>query len=311
MFDSTIEIDNVVLEGVAPPVVDVQLDPVFDTGVVGDNLTTLAAVDLIGSTDPDSLVSIDWDGDGTDDAQVDADFSGAYRFASVALSEGANDFRVTSTNSVGSTATTITVDRDSLPPTPVLNAPLPGAVTNVDSGFIEVTWTDVGVAGVDPETIDLSDVTITGVNVNGVDTVSPGRVRYSYTGSLPEGPIEVAFDLGAVADLAGASSVAATETFTIDRLGPTGSVVAPIGTTGEDLGYVDVQWTDVGLAGFDVDSIDPTDITISGVDVDTAQHLGSGLVRYHYNVDGDKLTAGNVVDHGWPGRRSRCSWQRE
>jgi len=65
----------------------------------------------------------------------------------------------------------------------------------------------------------------------------------------------------------------------------------PAATTSQDLGYIEVQWTDTGAAGVDAASFGIADVQITGVDIDQIEKLGNGLVRYRYNLDGDVLTA--------------------
>ena len=135
-FDSSIQIDEVVLEGIAPPALAVDLDPAFDSGASAtDHVTNLVAVDLIGSTEPFVEVSLDVDGDGNPDTQTTADSGGNYRFSAVPLGEGTNDFRVQAGNSQGVTTESVSVELDTAPPEAVLNAPLPGQLTNVESGL--------------------------------------------------------------------------------------------------------------------------------------------------------------------------------
>ena len=60
-----------------------------------------------------------------------------------------------------------------------------------------------------------------------------------------------------------------------------------------ELGYVEIEWTEAGeiLA----DTLDADDIMIPGVDVDRAEPVGNGKVRYWYNDDQESLTDG-VID---------------
>ena len=85
-------------------------------------------------------------------------------------------------------------------------------------------------------------------------------------------------------------------TLLLDTRAPEGTLIAPApnSLTNQDLGYVAVQWQDVGDAGLDASSFDPNDVTVTGVTVDRAEHLGNGLVRYWYRDDGDKLPDGSI-----------------
>ncbi len=294
-LDSTVTIDNVILDGLLAPSLSVRLDPAFDSGIADDNITSLASVDLIGTTEPDLLVSLDIDGDGFDDGDVTADSTGAYRFSALALSEGINTFRVHATNSMGEAIESIDIELDTIRPTAIVNAPTPGQITASDLGYVDVTWNDVGGSGVLLTSIDANGVTVTGVTVTSADVVAD-KVRYSYVGNLPEGQVDVMFAAGTVADLAGNESETSSHSFTVDRQGPSGALVTPSpgSTTSTDLGYVDVQWTDVGTAGVDPISIDKSDVTITGVTVDHIEDRGNGLIRYWYNDDSDGLVQGSV-----------------
>ncbi len=295
-LDSSVRIDNVILDGISAPALVVQLDPVFDTGAAADDdVTRLASIDLIGTTEPDLLVSLDIDGDGFDDGDVTADQNGQYRFPSLSLTEGSNAFRVRTANAMGETIQSVAIDLDTAPPAAVMNTPIPGQVTASDLGYVDVTWSDVGGSDMLLTTIDKNDLTVTGVTVTGAEVVA-GKVRYSYDGTLPEGQVEVTFAAGAVSDVAGNESEAATQSFTVDRQGPTGTMVTPSAdaTTTADLGYVEIQWTDAGAAGVDPISIDKNDVTITGVTVDHIEVRGNGLIRYWYNDDSDALVQGSV-----------------
>jgi hypothetical protein len=175
------------------------------------------------------------------------------------------------------------------------NAP-PGGLTNQQPGFIDIQWTDSGLAGLDPATFDATDVTITGVTVTEAVHQGSGLVRYSYSGSLAGGTVEVTRTSGAVSDLAGNTSPAGTDSFQLDTHPPGSALVSPApgSTISQDPGYIDIQWSDPGPASLDQATIDATDIVLSGVDVDSVQDLGNGLFRYHYNSDGDALADGPV-----------------
>jgi len=126
-LDGRVAIDDVRLIGFDPPVIDLHLDPAFDTGQPDDNLTNLAAVDLIGTTDPGQVVLIDVDGDGYDDGSATADQLGHYRIAGRPLTDGANTIRVQAANAQASAEAQVTIQRDSGPATGTLVAPAPAA----------------------------------------------------------------------------------------------------------------------------------------------------------------------------------------
>ncbi len=182
-------------------------------------------------------------------------------------------------------AVTATFTLDTQQPAGALIAPAAGSLTNQDLGYVDIQWTDSGLAGLDPATFDINDVTITGVAVDHVEIIGGGVVRYSYAGyALADGIVEVHVLADAVSDLAGNRNAAVTATFTLDTQQPTGALIAPAAgsLTNQDLGYVDIQWTDSGLAGLDPATFDINDVTITGVAVDHVAIIGGGVVRYSY-----------------------------
>src|SRR5690606_39775389 len=129
------------------------------------------------------------------------------------------------------------------PPAAVLNAPLPGQVTASDLGYIDIQWSDAGAAGLDPNSFDPGDVTITGVSVDHVEVLSGGLVRYHYADDsdlLAEGVIDVIITAGAVQDLTARVNSSPSINYNADRLGPSGSLVIPHADAviSEDLGYI-------------------------------------------------------------------------
>ncbi len=185
-------------------------------------------------------------------------------------------------------------------PAGMLDSPVPGSAINVDAGFVDVTWTDAGPSGIDATTLDVNDVRVAGVTIDRLQDLGNGQIRYWYNddgNTLPDGTIEVVLVDGEVMDVAGNRSSAATFGFTLDRLGPIGELASPGANqfTNVDAGYVDVDWTDRGLAGVDATSIDVGDITVSGVTIDRVEMLTDGDVRYWYNDNGDALAQGEVV----------------
>lgn len=105
----------------------------------------------------------------------------------------------------------------------------------------------------------------------------------------------------------GDDTVVAERTIVLDTQEPLGSLAFPAASSvvSEDPGYVEIQWTDPGAAGLDIATFGIDNITITGVTVDRVTELGNGLVRYHYDDDGDtlpdsrievRLVAGAVAD---------------
>ena len=89
-----------------------------------------------------------------------------------------------------------------------------------DLGYVDIEWTDPGPAALDTTSYGIDDIMITGVKVNSVTPMPGGVARYWYATDgdhLPAGTITVAGAAGAVADLAGNSSIAFTNSFELDR----------------------------------------------------------------------------------------------
>jgi len=116
---------------------------------VGDDLTRLATVRMIGTTDPAQPVLLDINGDGFNDGEATANGSGQFTFEAVALAEGANLVRLQATNEGGTTVASRNIVLDTQSPSGVLVTPQPGTFTNADLGYVEVQWTDAGPAGLD------------------------------------------------------------------------------------------------------------------------------------------------------------------
>ena len=91
---------RVVIDTAAPTSPVVQLDPVFDTGAVGDLETSSPHVSLVGSTEPDSRVTLTTTG-----AVVRADSQGSFRFEGVPLTLGSNTLNFDATDLAGNSST--------------------------------------------------------------------------------------------------------------------------------------------------------------------------------------------------------------
>jgi cyclophilin family peptidyl-prolyl cis-trans isomerase len=83
-----------------------------DTGTVGDKVTTMATVNLVGTTSPGVTVRLIQTG-----ATVTADTTGAFTFTGVSLAVGSNTFKVRARNAAGGTSTFITAITRSAAPT--------------------------------------------------------------------------------------------------------------------------------------------------------------------------------------------------
>jgi len=234
-YAGRVTIDDVAIAADVAPTL--QLDPAFDTGLPGDNLTRLATVDLIGTASPAAQLQLDRDGAGFDDGSAQATGGGQFRFFSVPLAEGSNTLRVQS--ATGREAESVVI-LDTQLPAGTLVTPAAGATTRQRLGYGGVQWADPGAAGLDAATFDAADVTITGVTVDRSEDRGGGLVRYWYDGGgeqLPQGPIGVALVAGVVADRAGNSDAGAQFDFTVDTFPPAAPVITGItDDTGTDAG---------------------------------------------------------------------------
>ena len=205
------------LQGAVPPSVSFVLDPATDSGAIGDNLTKFNPVNLVGVTDPNLSVSLDTNGDGFNDGTVTADANGHFTFSGTHLVEGANPVRVQATNAQGSTIASRTITVDTQPPTGTLVNPPPGTTTSSDLGYVDVQWTDPGVAGINSATFGTGNVTITGVTVDQVQDLGNNLERYRYNldgDTLHTGTVAVVLVGGQVADRAANFNAQATQSFT-------------------------------------------------------------------------------------------------
>jgi RHS repeat-associated protein len=99
------------------------------------------------------------------------------------------------------------------PPTGVLIAPAPGSTVSVDAGYVDVLWSDGDGSGIDPVTVDKSDIQVTGVTVTAVSDLGDGVWRYAYEGSLADGAVTVSLLANRVSDLHGNWNAAHSDTF--------------------------------------------------------------------------------------------------
>src|SRR5262249_10809801 len=166
---SIVMVDEVALSGALPPTLSLALDPVSDTGVLGDGITSATAVTLAGTTDPLQEVRLDVDGDGSDDMSTAADTAGLFHFANVRLKEGINNVRGSAADDLGATTVARTVARDSQDPAGDLAGALAGSVTDADLGCVAVRWQDAGGAGLDERTFGVDDIRIPGVTLDHID----------------------------------------------------------------------------------------------------------------------------------------------
>jgi len=135
---------------------------------------------------------------------------------------------------------------------------------------------------------------ITGVTYDAVTH----EATVQLSGPLPGARYQLALSAD-ITDLAGnplESGAGYVSTLIIDIDGPAAEVVspAPASIINVDAGYVDVRWTDGDGMGVNPATIDPADVTVTGVTVDRIEAVGD-LSRYWYNDDADTLGEGEVT----------------
>ena len=302
---SSVRISGVsALQGPAAPPVSFVLDAATDSGTVGDGLTSFDPVNLVGATDPNQSVSLAIGSDGFTDGTTTADSAGHFTFTGVTLPPGATPVRVEATNATGSTIASQTITIDNQPPAGVLVTPAPGSTTGQDLGYVDVQWTDVGLAGIDPTTFGAGNITVTGATVNAVQDLGNDLERYVYTptgGTLPTGTIDVTEVAGQVADKAGNVDVEASQSFTFQPsvvLAP--SANAQSVTVGQDTAKtITLTGTDPNTPplalGFTV-SVNPTHGSLSGDSADLTYTPATG----YFGPDSFQYTASNGVQTSSP-----------
>ncbi|MBL9000272.1 MAG: hypothetical protein JNK25_03970 [Phycisphaerae bacterium] len=191
------------------------------------------------------------------------------------------------------------------------------AVRNVDQGFMDVLWTDVGATGIDAGSVVAANIQVTGVAVTTVQVVG-GAHRYFYSGSLPQGEVVVRVGASPIRDRAGnapgAGSTIGSFRFDSTAIVPrlldfSGQPAGPVVNTRVDQGWVDVRWSDGSGEGLDPATIGPDDIEINNgaITIDRVDSRGGNVYRYYYGDDADMLpesmlvsvraVAGAVSDH--------------
>jgi uncharacterized protein YbdZ (MbtH family) len=182
-------------------------------------------------------------------------------------------------------------------PSGELVAPQPGVLTAKNLGYVEIQWTDGTPAELNQDSFDVRDVTVSGVTITAFANQGDGRVRYFYTPALADGSVTVTLVAGEVAGRSGKTNPEAQFSFTLDAHAPTGVLVAPApdAPTAQDLGYVEIQWTDAGPSGLDENTFGAADLTVTGVSIDRIENLGGGRVRYVYNADGQSVADGSIA----------------
>ncbi|HUT11792.1 MAG TPA: lamin tail domain-containing protein, partial [Thermoguttaceae bacterium] len=167
--------------------------------------------------------------------------------------------------------------------------------------YVDVEWLDDSGAGLDLTTIDSADVSLSGATVTDPMPLGGNVWRYPYTGDLPPGVVDVVIRADEVKDVEGHGNVGRVLKFVYDVEGPSAALVNP--AVGSELyrdpGYIDVFYTDVGLAGLDTSTLDAGDVAIAGVTISgDPEPLLQGGYRYRYT---GALASGVVAVEFVPG----------
>lgn len=247
---------------------------------------------------PDATVYINIP-DGSGGLQSAFSISGAAKFAfGGAQGFRLQDLRVNGFSVFGVSATVPQPAPTLRPPKADLNLPYNGGVFDVqelnDRGYIEVVFNDVNGVGLNENSItdDSQEFILTidgntpdtyGVTINGrAEKVGESNVyRYNFTGTFPEGDVQLKFLPQAWSDTSGANNVTETEHFTIAAKNqgelpapaPTAMLGNPANGASVNLktlitrAYIDVTFLVPEGLQLDAGSIDGDEFTLSGTGV--------------------------------------------
>ena len=175
-------------------------------------------------------------------------------------------------NDTRETATLLTLAPDSLQPT--------------------VIWAGNRVEGAIDSAVDGDHFKFDGLNFDGIviytkslsGSLDTTTTVYNAAGSVLGSDLE-----------GGADNDGANQSFVIDRVPPTFTLISPVaGAISDDLGYIEVKWDPTAPAPLNSSTLDVNDLLVPGVTVDRVEALPNGNVRYWYNDDGQKLPLGQV-----------------
>lgn len=121
--------------------------------------------------------------------------------------------------------------------------------------------------------------TVAGATLSGLGTRD---LRLQLPSGLPEGNYTVTLDASLADEQRNPLFTAQTFNFSIDRSAPSAQLAVPLNADNRQTvpTTIDIQWTDVGLAGIDSAQFGVNDITINGLAPTAAQVISPGLVRY-------------------------------
>ena len=322
---NTSEFSAVVTQEVIPPTVDLQ-DPSDGTSIVATELNGRGYIDVtftdatgidLSTLDGDELV-LSGDGTGTAvltgaptqviDSTFRYSFTGEFVAGNVDVEFAAGSFADIAAN-VNEIDNESFVVLEGTPPVADLANPANAAtiletIINAQS-YIDVTFSDS--TGLDVSSIDGDEIAISGPGLGSAvldgsaELQSGTTYRYSFTGILIPGAVNVEFVANSFSDQIGNLNTAETESFTVvDAVDPVADLQSPENgdilsvTTINQIGYIDIAINDAG--GIDPTTIDGDEFSITGSGIGSAVLDGTvsetspGIFRYPFTgefVPGD------------------------
>ena len=178
------------------------------------------------------------------------------------------------------------------PVAPTLSLQLAGISDSGMLGDQLTNATSIAVVGqTEPNQAVLLDIDGDGFDYGSTVADASGDYRFADI-EIMEGPNEIRTQA--------TNDVGVTErslTVVLDARPPFAELMTPNpnSTMTQDLGYVELFWSDLGAAGLEQASIDRSDLVIPGVSVDRVERVGDNRFRYWYAEDGEQLSDGDVT----------------
>ncbi|MCO6455657.1 MAG: pre-peptidase C-terminal domain-containing protein [Pirellulaceae bacterium] len=223
-------------------------------------------IETLLGTLPDSVLSL-YDADGNtlllrnDDfrgpgSRIDFTAAGTGRYYAAVTSfrgslDGSYDFRI--------------LQLETAPPVGTLVSPAPGSIIHADPGYVDIRWSDGDGSGIDPATIDRTDLAVPGVTVTSVEHLGGDIWRYAYQGGLADGDVQVSLLANHVADLHGNWNLDDAATFTYAA--PTLTLTLNVSSITETAGTNAARATVTRIHVNDLSS--PLTVTLAGDETET------------------------------------------